>query len=374
MRYNWLIVGAGFTGGILAERLASQLSQNVLLIDKRTHIGGNAYDEPDEHGILVHKYGPHIFHTNDEKVWNYLSEFTEWLAYEHRVMAVIDDRFVPVPFNLNSLETVFPAAYAERLERALVRAYGIDANVPILRMREHPDPEIRSLSDYVYSNVFENYTLKQWGLRPEELAPTVTGRVPVRIGRDDRYFQDTYQAMPKNGFTPMFRRILAHSNITLELGCDFGDLGTDIEYDRMVYTGPIDAFFDYIHGELPYRSLRFEFEHMECEWLQPVATINYPNSEAYTRITEFKRLTGQRANSTSIVREYPQAYIPGENDPYYPVPLSNRDLYARYESEAQKLGGRVLFAGRLGDYKYYNMDQAVGRALQLFREIAQGKP
>jgi UDP-galactopyranose mutase len=223
----------------------------------------------------------------------------------------------------------------------------------------------------VYSKIFENYTLKQWGMRPEELSPSVTGRVPVRISRDDRYFQDTYQAMPKHGFTPMFERILAHPNITVELGCDFEDL-SGVEYDRMVYTGPIDGFFNYVHGELPYRSLRFECEFAEREWLQPVGTINYPNDHAYTRITEFKHITGQQTNGTSTVREYPQAYIPGENDPYYPVPLPSRELYARYEAEAKKLGGKVLFAGRLGDYKYYNMDQAVGRALAIIQDIASG--
>jgi UDP-galactopyranose mutase len=372
MKYEWLIVGAGFTGCVLAERLASQMGQRVLLVDKRDHVGGNAYDHYDNNGILVHKYGPHIFHTNDARVWAYLSQFTEWRRYEHRVLALIDGKRVPVPFNLNSLQALFPARQAAKLEMLLIKTYGMATNVPILRMRQHSHPEIKSLSEYVYHKVFENYTLKQWGLTPEQLGPSVTGRVPVRVSHDDRYFQDTYQAMPKDGFTSLFRRMLSHSNIEVALNTDYAALPHGIRFDRMAYTGPIDAFFNYVHGELPYRSLRFEFEFSKVERMQPVAVVNYPNDHAYTRITEFKHITGQVSEGTTFVREYPQPHISGKNEPYYPLPLSvSADLYKRYVAEAAKLEGAVLFAGRLADYKYYNMDQATARALALFVKIAQ---
>jgi UDP-galactopyranose mutase len=375
MRYDWLIVGAGFTGCVMAERIASQLGQRVLVIDKRDHIGGNAYDHYDEHGVLVHKYGPHIFHTNDARVWEYLSQFTKWHPYEHSVLAVVDGRHVPVPFNLDSLYAVFPSTQAEKLERLLVATYGAEVNVPILRMIEHEDEDLRWLSRYIYKNIFENYTLKQWGMRPEELGPTVTGRVPVRISRDGRYFQDRYQAMPAEGFTPMFRRMLSNPVIHLELNTDLADLGKGIEFGRMLYTGPIDAHFGYMHGQLPYRSLRFEFDFFDCEQMQPVTTVNYPNEHDYTRITEFKHMTGQRIFGTSTVREYPQAHVPGKNEPYYPVPLpASAELFARYAGETAHMKDSVLFCGRLADYKYYNMDQVVARALMLFeKRIAKPK-
>jgi UDP-galactopyranose mutase len=372
MKYDWLVVGAGFTGCVLAERLASQAGKQVLLIEKRDHIGGNSYDHYDEHGILVHKYGPHIFHTNNAEAWAYLSQFTAWREYEHRVLAVIDGGSVPLPFNLNSLEMVFPTAQAAGIERSLVETYGAGASVPILRMREHLDPNVKLLGDYVYREVFENYTLKQWGLGLEELGPSVAVRVPVRISRDNRYFQDTYQAMPADGFTAMFERILHHPNIEVALNTDYAALPPGVAYERMAYTGPVDAFFDYVYGELPYRSLRFDFDYSSTERIQPVAVVNYPNGQPYTRITEFKHLTGQVAAGTSFVREYPEMYAHGANEPYYPVPIrASTELHARYAAEAAKLKTKVLFAGRLGDYKYYNMDQAVARALALAAEIVR---
>ena len=265
-----------------------------------------------------------------------------------------------------------PAARAAELERVLQENYGVGVSVPILRMLENDSREIKAFADFVYKNVFENYTIKQWGLRPEQLGAGVTGRVPVRLSRDDRYFQDTYQAMPKDGFAPMFQRMVAHPNITVELSCDYANLGSAITFDRMVYSGTIDSFFRYIHGELPYRSLRFEWGFAECEQLQPVAVVNYPNDHADTRITEFKHVTGQQAEGTSTVREYPQAHQIGKNEPYYAVPIpANADLYARYAAEAAKLKGSVAFAGRLADYRYYNMDQAVARALALFANVSQ---
>ncbi len=373
MKADWLIVGAGFVGAVLAERIASELEKKVVVIDRRKHIGGNAFDHYDDHGILVHRYGPHIFHTYNRKVWDYLSRFTEWRPYYHRVLGVVEGRLVPIPFNLNSIRLLFPPRLAERLEEKLVGAFGYGARVPILKLKEVEDGDLRFLADYVYRNVFEGYTLKQWGLRPEGLSPSVTARVPVLVSRDDRYFQDTYQAMPKHGYTRLFEKLLSHLNIRVVLGMDWKEAEREIRFDRVVYTGPMDEFFGYAHGPLPYRSLRFWFEHRPQEVFQPVGTVNYPNEYAFTRITEFKHLTGQAHPGTTVAYEYPEAYTPGENEPYYPVPKEeNQEVYERYLAEAKGLKS-VVFAGRLADYRYYNMDQAVARALKLFEEIAEGR-
>jgi UDP-galactopyranose mutase len=370
MKFDWLIVGAGYSGAVLAERIASQRSQKVMVIDSRDHIAGNAYDEVNEAGILVHKYGPHIFHTNSDRVWNYLSQFTGWRPYEHRVLGAVQGKLVSIPFNLNSLDALFSPIVSQRLEKLLIEAYGRDANVPVLKLREHSDADIRGLAEFVYDNVFKNYTIKQWNLKPEQLDPSVTARVPVVIGRDDRYFHDTFQAMPDAGYTAMFSRMLAHPNITLALGVNSNDAIEDVEFNRMIFTGPIDEFFGNIHGPLPYRSLRFEFETLEQEFFQSAGTINYPNDYNFTRITEQKYLTGQRSARTTVVREYPQEHIPGRTIPYYPIPRDeNREIYRKYQMEAQKAGSSVLFCGRLADYKYYNMDQAVASALSLFQSI-----
>ena len=367
MTYDWLIVGAGFTGATLAERLAAR-GQKVLVIDRRAHIAGNAYDETDANGLLVHRYGPHIFHTNSDKVWDYLSRFTEWRPYEHRVLGSIDGQLAPIPFNLNTLEKLFPAEQAARLGQALVARFGMDVKVPILKLRETDDAELRALGDYIYEKVFLHYTEKQWGMRPEELDPGVTARVPVFVGRDDRYFHDRYQAMPKDGYTAMFERMLAHENIRVELETDFASLSADTA-KRIVFTGPIDEFFNYEAGELPYRSLRFDFVTKEVERFQAVGTVNYPNEFDYTRITEMKHLTGQGASVTSLVYEYPEVYRRGLNSPYYPIPCGDtRVLLQPYLDRAEALAGKVWFAGRLGDYQYYNMDQACGRALSLFEK------
>ena len=372
MKVDWLIVGAGFTGSTLAERIATQLAQRVLLVERRKHIGGNAYDYIDADGTLVHKYGPHIFHTNSDKVWKYLSAFTEWRPYEHHVMAVVDEQTIPVPFNLNSLDRLFPDACARRLEAMLAAAYGYGTKVPILKLRENSNQQLRQLADFIYEKIFYGYTLKQWELRPEDLAPSVTARVPVSISRDNRYFDDTYQAMPQLGYTALFRKMLAHPNIEIALGTDYREVLGSVTANRVIFTGPIDEFFDYVHGPLPYRSLRFEFTSLRQEWYQEVGTVNYPNDHQFTRITEQKRLTGQTLDTTTLVREFPLKYVPGENEPYYPIPREcNHEILDRYLCEARKLKGTVLFAGRLGDYKYYNMDQAVGHALKLFKDIAQ---
>ncbi len=371
LHYDWVVVGAGFTGATLAERLASQCNQKVLVIDKRPHIAGNAYDELDENGLLVHRYGPHIFHTNSQKVWDYLSKFTRWRPYNHRVMGTIDGRMVPIPFNLNTLDALFPQATAERLEAALIKRFGADVKVPILKLREVEDAELRDLGEYIYEKVFLHYTQKQWGLRPEELDPSVTARVPVSISRDDRYFQDSYQSMPLEGYTALFSRMLKHPNIHVELNTEFSSV-SPITARHTIFTGPIDEFFDYEAGELPYRSLRFDFVTEKRERFQPVGTVNYPNDFDFTRITEQKFLTGQDAPVTTLVYEYPQAYQRGVNIPYYPIPCpDSKALLRPYLNRADSLAGEVWFAGRLGDYQYYNMDQACARALSLFeKELA----
>jgi UDP-galactopyranose mutase len=372
MNTDWLIVGAGFSGSVLAERIANQLGQRVLLIDQRDHIGGNAYDEYDQHGVLIHRYGPHIFHTNAKKVWDYLSRFTAWHTYQHRVLGLIDGQSVPIPFNLNTLYALFPTPYADKLSALLIEKFGYNVKVPILKLRESSEGELQFLAEYIYEKVFKHYTQKQWQLSPEELGAGVTGRVPIVISRDDRYFQDSYQGMPAQGYTALFRRMLAQPNIRVLLNTRYQDVIAEIQYKRMVFTGPIDEFFQHQHGELPYRSLHFAFHHDARERFQAVATVNYPNDYDFTRITEFKHLTGQQCPGTSWIEEYPQAYQRGENDPYYPIPKEEyKALYRLYEAEAARIKDRVIFAGRLADYQYYNMDQAVARALSLFeREIA----
>ncbi|MBD6619610.1 UDP-galactopyranose mutase [Komarekiella sp. 'clone 1'] len=369
MIFDWLIIGAGYSACVMAERIATQLGQRVLIVEQRDHIGGNAYDYYNEHGILVHKYGPHIFHTKSKKVWDYLSEFTEWRHYYHHVLGVVEGKKVPIPFNLNSLYALFPPKYAEKLENLLLENFGFGVKVPILKLRESTSGELTFLADYIYENVFLRYTMKQWGVKPEELDRGVTGRVPVYISRDNRYFQDPYQAMPKLGYTEMFRRMLAHSNIKVLLNTDYREIINDVKFNRILCTGSIDTFFDYMYGELPYRSLRFQFETLDQESYQEVGTVNYPNDYDITRITEQKYLSGQTSSKTTLVMEYPQAYVPGKNDPYYPIlNEDNRDRLSLYLKEVEKLNGTVLFAGRLGDYKYYDMDHAVARALGLFEK------
>jgi UDP-galactopyranose mutase len=367
--YAWIVVGAGFTGATIAERIAAELDQRVLVIDRRDHIGGNAHDYPGDYGILIHKYGPHIFHTNSEKVWTYLSRFTRWRAYEHRVLGSIDGKLAPIPFNLDSLDILFPRREAEALSRQLIESYGMEKKVPILKMREAQSGDLRDLADYIYEKVFLHYTLKQWDLRPEDLDPSVSARVPVHISRDPRYFQDTYQAMPDEGYSALFSRMLDHPNIHVSTNTSYGDIRVEQESAKVIFTGPVDEFFDYAYGALPYRSLRFQLASLPSPEAQPVGTVNYPNDFAYTRITEFKHLTGQAADGTVIVEEYPQAHEPGKNEPYYPIPTpDNAERLKPYLVAARALEGKVWFAGRLGDYAYYNMDQACARALALFEK------
>lgn len=369
MKFDWLIVGAGYSACVLAERIATQLEKRVLIVEQRNHIGGNSYDYYNEHGLLVHKYGPHIFHTKSKQVWNYLSKFTSWRPYYHRVLGVIEGKKVPIPFNLNSLYELFPRTYSEKIENLLLEEFGFGKKIPILKLRESNSSDLSFLAKYIYENVFLNYTQKQWNLRPEELDIGVTARVPVYISRDNRYFQDPYQAMPKLGYTVMFQKMITHPNIKVLLNTDYREVISGVEFDRAIFTGPIDYFFDYVHGEMPYRSLSFQVETLDQEFYQEVGTVNYPNDYDITRITEQKHLTGQSSPKTTLVKELPKAYIPGHNDPYYPIPRAeNRKRLSLYKKEVEKLNGSVVFVGRLADYKYYNMDQAVIRALGVFEK------
>lgn len=370
MNVDWIIVGAGFSGCVLAERLATQLDQQVLLIEKRDHIGGNAYDCYDEHGVLIHRYGPHLFHTNSKKVWEYLSQFTEWTRYQHHVLAMIEGKAVPVPFNLNSLHTLFPNNYANRLEEKLIQEYGLGKKVAILEMLESQDDELQSLAEYIYKKVFYGYTVKQWGMKPEELDSSVTGRVPIYISKDDRYFQDHYQGLPKLGYTHMFNQMIAHPNIKVLLKTDYHEVKGSFHSSKTIYTGPIDAYFNYKFGKLPYRSLKFTACHLtDRTSYQEAAQVNYPNEYDFTRITEYKKMTQQKIDGTTIMMEESSQYIPGVNEPYYPIPRKeNNELYQKYKTEAERLKSHVLFLGRLADYKYYNMDQVIARALHVFEK------
>jgi len=358
--FDYLIVGAGFAGSVLAERLASK-GKKVLICDKRPHIGGNAYDHYNDSGVLVHKYGPHIFHTNSREVFEYLSRFTGWRSYQHRVLASVDGMLVPIPINLDTINKL----YGLNLTSFQVEEFFASVAEPREQVRTSEDVVISKVGRELYEKFFRNYTRKQWGLDPSELDASVTARVPTRTNRDDRYFTDTYQAMPLHGYTRMFENMLDHSNIKIMLNCDYRDVERLIPYREMVYTGPVDAFFDYRYGKLPYRSLEFKHETHNQEVFQSAPVVNYPNEQLYTRITEFKYLTGQDHKQTSIVYEFPRA----EGDPYYPVPRrENAEIYAKYRTLADSTPS-VYFVGRLATYKYYNMDQIVAQALSVFKKI-----
>lgn len=360
--FDYLIVGAGFAGSVLAERLAAGSNKKVLLCDKRSHIGGNAYDHYNDAGILVHKYGPHIFHTNSREVFEYLSRFTEWRPYQHRVRASVDGQIVPIPINLDTINSL----YGLNLTSFEVEEFFKKVAEPVERVRTSEDVVVSKVGRELYEKFFRNYTRKQWGLDPSELDASVTSRVPTRTNRDDRYFTDTYQAMPLNGFTRMFENMLDQPNIKVLLNCDYREIEKDIPFAEMIYTGPVDAYFDYCYGKLPYRSLEFKHETHDMPVFQSAPVVNYPNEQLYTRVTEFKYLTGQEHAKTSIVYEFPKS----QGDAYYPVPRKeNADLYARYKCLADTMPN-VHFVGRLATYKYYNMDQIVAQALTTYGKIA----
>ena len=357
-----LIVGAGFAGSVCARELA-EAEHDIFVVDRREHIAGNAFDVKDEHGILVHQYGPHIFHTNSERIFNYLSKFTEWYQYEHRVRGVVNGKEYPFPINRDTLNQLYDLDLTEEQ----VAEFYEKVREPKDKVLTSEDVVLNSVGRDLYEKFFLNYTKKQWGLDPSQLKAGVAARIPTRTNSDDRYFTDTYQAMPLHGYTVMFENLLNHPNIKVKLATEFKDvLNEKAQFDHIVYTGPIDAFYDFKFGHLPYRSLRFEHEHLEnVEQYQSVGTVNYPNDFDFTRITEFKHLTGQKHSSTSLVREYPTDV----GDPYYPIPRDeNEKLFKQYQALANN-EEKVTFVGRLAEYRYYNMDQVVGAALNVVDKI-----
>ena len=364
--FDYLVVGAGFAGAVMAERLAAGAGKKVLIVDKRNHIGGNAYDHYDEAGILVHKYGPHIFHTNSRDVFDYLSLFTEWHPYQHRVRAWVDGQLLPIPINLDTVNQL----YGLNLTSFQVEEFFKSVAEARPQIRSSEDVIVSKVGRELYEKFFRNYTRKQWDLDPSELDAAVTARVPVRTNRDDRYFTDTYQAMPLHGYTRMFEHMLTHPNIKIMLNADYREIERVIPYGEMIYTGPVDEFFQFRFGKLPYRSLEFRFITYERSVYQDAPVVNYPNENSYTRCTEFKYLTGQEHSKTSVVYEYPRA----EGDPYYPVPRpENAAMYREYEALARLTTG-VHFCGRLATYKYYNMDQVVAQSLTLYKRLIGIRP
>lgn len=363
--YDYLIVGAGFAGSVCAERLASA-GKRVLLCDRRSHIGGNAFDHYDDSGLLVHKYGPHIFHTASGRIFRYLSRFTEWRSYEHRVLVHVDGKLLPFPINIDTINHL----YGLHLDETNIAAFYESRAEQVAHPRTSEDVVVSRVGRELYEKFFRNYTRKQWGLDPSELDAAVAARVPARTDRDHRYFTDEFQAMPRRGYTRLFEQMLDSPNVTIALNADYRDLVGEVAFREMIYTGPVDAFFDHCYGKLPYRSLDFVFETHDKPLYQDAAVVNYPNEHAYTRITEFKYLTGQDHAKTTIVKEYPRA----GGDPYYPVPRpENAELYRRYKALADATPG-VSFVGRLATYKYYNVDQVVGQALALVDVMTGARP
>lgn len=364
--FDWLVVGAGFAGSVLAERLASQRGESVLVVDRRNHIAGNAHDRYNEAGLLVHQYGPHIFHTNSQQILDYLSKFTSWRPYEHRVLGAVDGMLVPIPINLDTVNKL----YSLNLTPAKLAEWFAARAEPVEDVKTSEDVVVSAVGRELYEKFFQGYTRKQWGLDPSQLDKSVTARVPVRTNQDDRYFTDTYQCMPAEGYTRMFERMLDHPNISVMLGTDYRQIAGRIPHRRVIYTGPIDEYFDFRFGQLPYRSLRFEHQTLEQEWALPTGTVNFPQTEDYTRISEYKYMTGQKHPSTAITYEYPSS----EGDPYYPILRpDSAELFRRYETLAAETKD-VWFAGRLATFRYYNMDQVTGQALATFRKIDEQLP
>jgi UDP-galactopyranose mutase len=361
--YDYVIVGAGFAGSVLAERLASESGKRVLIVERRPHIGGNAYDEYDAAGVMVHRYGPHIFHTNSPKVVDYLSRFTAWRPYEHRVLADVDGKLVPMPINLTTLGALYDREFSAAQAEAFLAARAVKVDT----VESSEDMVVSQVGRELYEKFFRGYTRKQWGLDPSQLDRSVAARVPTRTNRDDRYFTDSFQAMPLHGYTKMFEAMLDHPNISVMLDTDFAAVQHTLCYGKLIYSGPIDEYFNYCFGRLPYRSLKFRHVTVDQPWFQSVAVVNYPSEDVpHTRITEYKYLTGQQHAQTSLTYEIPSA----EGDPYYPIPRpENAELFHRYQALAD--AADVTFVGRLATYKYYNMDQVVAQALATYQGLAK---
>ena len=362
MMYDYLIIGAGFAGSVMAERLASQQNKKVLLVEKRNHIGGNAYDEYDKYGILIHRYGPHIFHTNSKEVFDYLSLFTKWVPYEHKVLAKLNNSLYPIPINRITLNKLYDLNL--QIDVEVVKFY---ENVREKRnpIKNSEDIIVNQVGIDLFEKFFKNFTKKQWDLEPKELSPTVCGRIPVRTNDDCRYFTDKYQFMPKDGYTKMFEKMLLNKNIEVILNTDYKAILNDIKFNKLIYTGPIDYFFDYKFGKLPYRSIKFEFENYNMGEFQPTAQVNYVDSQIeYTRVVEYKKMTGQAADSTTISKEY----LLSEGEPFYPIPSeNNHEIFLKYKKQSESIGN-VIFCGRLAEYQYFNIDQVVANTLKIYKK------
>lgn len=368
-----LVIGAGFSGAVIAYLLAEKLNEQVLVIDKKNHIAGNCYDYRDKNGIMIHKYGSHIFHTSNEKVWNFIKQFGDFNQYMHKVVAVIDGIETTIPFNFNTIYDVFPKTLAKRLEEKLLEKFEYNKKIPILEFLKQDDEDLKFLAEYVYEKVFLHYTAKQWGVNPESVDGAVTARVPVYLSKDNRYFQDKYQGIPLEGYTKLVERMLTHPNIKLKLNTDYTTFkNPEEEFDRVFYTGAIDEYFNYEFGELPYRSVNFKFEEYDREFYQSNSVVNYPCNYDFTRIHEYKHYLNDKSPRTVIAKEYSEFFERGKNERYYPIPKDeNTALYNRYAEKAKELSN-VFFLGRLGDYKYYDMDKAILRAIEVF-EIIKGE-
>ena len=362
-----LVVGAGFSGAVIANLIADKLNEKVLIIDKKNHIAGNCYDYRDKKGIMIHQYCSHIFHTDNQKVWEFITQFTDFNNYEHKVLGMIDGIETHIPFNINTLYDVFPREKANRLEKKIITLYGSEVKIPILEFLKQDDEELKELANYVYEKIFLYYTTKQWGVAPSSVDGAVTARVPVYISKDNRYFQDKYQGIPTNGYTEVVKKLLNHPNIEIRLNTDYKNLTEN--YNRVFYTGAIDEFFNYELGQLPYRSVYFEFEEHDKEFYQNNSVVNYPCSENYTRIHEYKYYLNDKSKNTVIAKEYSENFELGKNERYYPIPKDeNKELYEKYLEKAKDLKN-VYFFGRLGYYKYYDMDKAIARSIEVFESL-----